>query len=498
MKRRSSGVLLHITSLPGEFGVGDLGPEAYRFADRLARARQGYWQVLPLNAITARGGYSPYNCLSAFAGNRFLISPELLYKNGLLTSAEFKDHPRFAAGRVDYNKVSRYKDRLLELCADRAEKIFKQDGFQLFRAENEDWLRDYAIFMALRKRFKGKAWSQWPAKLRDRNTAELASVSRSLRQQIDRHILFQYLFFRQWDELKQYCNRKGIKIFGDMPVYVTFDSVDVWARPEIFKLRRDKRPRFVSGVPPDYFSRTGQLWGNPIYDWQVLKDRDYDWWVRRMQHNLRLFDVVRIDHFRGFIAYWQVPAGHRTALRGKWVQGPGEDFFRVLLKHIPFAPIIAEDLGYITADVREAIAKFELPGMRVLQFAFGEDPGANLHSPHNHVENCVVYTGTHDNNTTRGWFTKELSAPQKRQLYAYIGRKTGPQQVSREMIRLAMSSVARLAIIPAQDLLSLGASARMNRPARKTGNWRWRMKRGQLTAAVMRKLKKFTRLYGRS
>jgi 4-alpha-glucanotransferase len=298
--------------------------------------------------------------------------------------------------------------------------------------------------------------------------------------------------------LKRYANEQGVQIAGDVPIYVAYESADVWSHPDIFKLTRSRRPRFVAGVPPDYFSATGQLWSNPVYDWQRLEETNFDWWVRRMKHNLLLFDFVRIDHFRGFVAYWEVPARHKNAMRGRWVQAPHAKLFGELFRQIPFAAIFAEDLGYITADVREVVARYDLPRMTVLHFAFGGDPARNPHMPHNHAENSIAYTGTHDNNTTRGWFEKDLKGPERRRLFEYLGRTVAAREISWELMRVAMRSVARITIVPMQDVLGLGARARMNLPAGKGGNWRWRMQAGQINARLASRLRKLTEAYGRA
>jgi 4-alpha-glucanotransferase len=318
-----------------------------------------------------------------------------------------------------------------------------------------------------------------------------------LQDAVEKEKFLQYLFFKQWFSLKRYSNEHGVRIIGDIPIYIAYNSADVWAWPEIFKLTKAKKPKVVSGVPPDFFSRTGQLWGNPIYDWKALKDAGYRWWVQRVKHNLALFDIVRIDHFRGFIAYWEVPANQKTAVVGKWVDGPKEDFFNTLLKHFSSLPVVVEDLGYITADVREFIEKFRLMCMRVLLFAFDGDIARNLHCPHNHVENSIVYTGTHDNNTIEGWFEKEAKPEQKKKLFDYLGRKVSAGQIHWELIRLAMSSVGRVVIIPMQDVLGLGECARMNRPATVRGNWRWQLLAGQTRAVIARRLRRLTEIYGR-
>jgi 4-alpha-glucanotransferase len=496
--KRASGVLLHVISLPSKYGIGDLGPEAYRFADFLVQAKQSYWQVLPLTPPMPCPPYSPYNGLSAFAGNTLLISPELLHRQDLLTRKDIQDRPALSAARVDYPSVISYKTKLLDIAFAHFKTISKKADFELFCLKNKDWLDAFATFVALRRSFQSRSWCVWPAKLRGRKQDALKSVKLQLRDAIDREKLLQYLFFKQWFSLKCYCNKRGIQIMGDIPFYVSYDSADVWAHPEIFKLTDTKRPRVVAGVPPDYFSRTGQLWGSPVYDWKSLGKTGYHWWIQRIRHNLTLFDVVRLDHFRAFVACWQIPAGNKTAKDGKWVKGPGEKFFNTLLKHFRSRRFIAEDLGSITEDVRAIIEKFQLHSMKVLQFAFDGDSAANPHCLDNHVKNCVVYTGTHDNNTVKGWFQEEAKPKQKKRLFEHLGCKVPVSQVSWCMVALASSSVAELAIIPMQDILELGGRARMNRPATVKGNWCWRLRRGQVGARIIRKLARLTQAYGRA
>lgn len=500
MRRRASGILLHITSLPSDYGIGDLGPDAYRFVEFLAQAKQSFWQVLPLNPTNPAMGNSPYNGLSAFAGNWLLISPERMVRDGWLAQTDLDLPSAVSEERVRYDEVIAWKGRLF----DRAYERFKRDRlgrayeYETFRAENAHWLEDYALFMALRTRFAGSPWSEWPRELRDRQPEALHAARRELAESIEREIFLQYLFFQQWRELAAYGRERGIQMIGDMPFYVNYDSADVWAHPEIFKLDEEKKPLVVSGVPPDYFSATGQLWGNPIYRWDVLKETGYRWWMERMAHTLKLFDVVRIDHFRGFAAYWEVPADASTALNGRWVEGPGDDFFAALLRRFPYLPIIAEDLGLITPDVRELMHRFDLPGMRLLLFAFGEERPEHPYLPHNYVRHCVVYTGTHDNNTVRGWFETEATPEDRRRLFRYLGREVSADDVHWAFVRLAMMSVANLVIIPMQDVLGLGAEARMNRPATTEGNWRWRLRREQLAPSITQMLREMTEIYGRA
>jgi 4-alpha-glucanotransferase len=496
---RASGILLHITSLPSEYGIGDFGPEAYKFVDFLARARQSYWQVLPLNPPTlTENPYSPYNCLSAFAGNTMLISPELLYRQGLLSKKYIQEKPDFPEGRLDYRTVISYKTKLLDAAFERFRVAAIDPDYRVFCSENTSWLEDFAIFAALRRHFRPRVWCNWPLGLRDRNKQVLGPVKSRMKDAIDREKFLQYIFFQQWFSLKDYCNRQGIEIIGDIPFYVAYDSADVWAHARMFRLTRTKKARVVGGVPPDLFSRTGQLWGNPVYDWQALRKTGYRWWLQRMEDNLTLFDIVRLDHFRGFIAYWEVPARCKTAVNGRWVDGPKEDFFDKLFESVPAARIIVEDLGYITADVRAHIKKYGLASMKVLQFAFDGEPDTNPHWLSNHVKNSVVYTGTHDNNTVRGWFEKEANVVQKRNLFALLGRDVPADKVHWELIRLAMSSVGNIVIIPMQDVLGLGQVARMNRPATVRGNWCWRLRPRQVNSRRARKLAELTEACGRA
>jgi 4-alpha-glucanotransferase len=498
LQGRGSGVLLHVTSLPSEHGIGDFGPAAYRFVDFLAGAKQRYWQVLPLSQPTLRRNpYSPYNSVSAFAGNWLLTSPAILYREGLLSKESLERHPQFPEGRVDYPAVVSYKGRVL----DEAFEVFKlrghDSGYEAFCRENEFWLDDYAMFIAFRRHMGRRLWCEWPAAVRDRKEGALASLRQGLGDAIDREKFVQYVFFRQWHELKDYCHRREVRIIGDVPIYVSYDSSDVWSHPEIFKLSRFRKPLYIAGVPPDYFSRTGQLWGNPVYDWDVLSGSGYQWWVRRMEQNLRLYDIIRIDHFRGLVAFWQVAAGSRTAINGQWVQGPGEDFLKALFEHVRPSSIVVEDLGYITADVRAVIEKFGLACMKVLLFAFDGEASKNTHCLQNHVVNSVVYTGTHDNNTVRGWFEKEATPEQKRRVYECLGRRVKVAELAAELVRLAMSSAAGLTIIPMQDVMGLGEEARMNRPGTVKGNWCWRLVQDTLRPSVGEELAKVTEIYGR-
>jgi 4-alpha-glucanotransferase len=499
MDRRGSGILLPILSIPSPYGIGDFGPGAYKFADFLTEAKQSFWQIVPLTPTDPKLGNTPYNSFSAFAGNKLLISPDLMLQEGLLKKEDTKPIPPFQKNRIDYPEVIRYKEKIF----DRAYDYFKAERkneheHEKFYSENSSWLEDYSLFIAAKVHFKGQVWSAWPPEIRDRQPKALQELREEFHDIIEKEKFIQYLFFKQWFMLKNYCNQKEIQIIGDIPIYVHYDGVDVWKNPTIFKLDEEKKPLFVAGVPPDYFSETGQLWGNPVYRWDVLKENDYAWWIQRMEHTLTLYDWVRIDHFRGFVAYWEVPAGEKTAINGRWVPGPAEDFFSTLLKRFPKLPIIAEDLGVITEDVREIMQRFNLPGMRVLLFAFDETLPTNPYAPHNHVKDCVVYTGTHDNNTIKGWFEKEATPEDKKRLSSYIGRQVSSNSIHWELIRLAIMSVANTAIIPVQDILGLGEEARMNKPATTEGNYKWRLSTEQLTPSIARKLLEMTEIYGRA
>jgi 4-alpha-glucanotransferase len=498
LNQRGSGILLHFTSLPSPFGIGDFGPWAYRFADFLAETKQSYWQCLPLNPTEIGYGNSPYHSLSAFGSNALLISPELLIQEGTLTKADLEPLPSFSQERVDFELVVSYKRRILSLAYDRFKKEGANGEYRDFCSEQVSWLDDFALFVALKEEFKGRPWNEWPAPLRDRDPGALLRARERLDERIQEQKFFQYLFFKQWSSLKKYCTARGIKIIGDVPIYVVYDSADVWMHSGLFNLDREKKPITAAGVPPDYFSKTGQLWGNPVYKWEALKSTGYQWWIERIRHNLTLFDVVRVDHFRGFMAYWEVPATETIAVNGRWVEAPGMDFFGRLSAVFPDLPIIAEDLGTITPDVWSAMEHFGFPGMKVLLFAFDESLPRNAYAPHNHTKNAVVYTGTHDNNTARAWFETEADEKTKKRLSRYVGTALSAENVHRELIRLAMMSVANTSILPMQDLLGLGEWARMNRPAREKGNWQWRLLPEQVTAPLAKELLEMTEIYGRN
>jgi 4-alpha-glucanotransferase len=497
MRKRASGLLLHITSLPSPYGIGALGAEAYRFADFLAESGQSIWQVLPLNPTDPVAFNSPYGSDSSLAGNPLMISPDVLVEQGYLRREDLGPVPEFPVGRVDYGAAIEYKNRILDRAYDNFRRAGDRREFEAFSRINSHWLEDYALFVALKAEAGGAPWNEWSQEIRDRHDDALGRVHARLAGAKDKHKFIQFLFFKQWHALKGYCNDRGIEIFGDVPIYVSYDSVDVWTTPQIFKLKKDRTPAFVSGVPPDYFSKTGQLWGSPVYNWDELRAENFAWWVRRMQHNFSLFNLMRIDHFRGFAAFWEVPAGNKTAVNGEWVDAPGMEFFDLLVTKVPAEGIVAEDLGIITDDVTAIMKKFGLPGMKVLQFGFSGNLDENPYMPRNHEENSVVYTGTHDNNTTRGWYEHEATENEKHEINVYLSREVTAETVSREFIEMALHSPAHTAVIPVQDLLSLPAEYRMNFPGRGEGNWEWRLEPGQLTSEAAAGLRALTEAAGR-
>ena len=502
---RSSGILLHPTSLPGKFGIGDLGDEAYRFVDFLAASKQSLWQVLPLGPTGY--GDSPYQCFSAFAGNTLLVSPERLVSEGLLSAEDLAHAPRFPEDTVDFGRVIKFKNALLRASFERFKQTTDESlraSFEHFSRQASSWLEDYALYRALKDAQDGKAWNEWEPGLARREQTALAKARAELREQIDAQKFYQFLFFRQWAALKAYCHEHNVKLVGDIPIFVARDSADVWMNPDEFKLDQAGNPLVVAGVPPDYFSATGQLWGNPIYNWERMLTDGFRWWIERVRATLRIFDIVRIDHFRGFAASWEIPGGDKTAERGRWVNVPGRELFTAIKRALGDLPIIAEDLGVITPDVEALRDDFGLPGMRILQFAFGGDT-KNLDLPHNYIRNSVVYTGTHDNDTTVGWFTSVAGAGSTRDreqierernfCLSYLN--SDATEIHWDFIRVLVASVADTAIIPLQDLLGLGREARMNLPNSTTGNWAWRYKAGALTKETGERLKCLTQIYGR-
>jgi 4-alpha-glucanotransferase len=479
--------------LPSPFGIGDLGPSAFAWIDTLAGARQKWWQILPLGPTGY--GDSPYQCFGALAGNPYLISPELLIKDGLVHAQDFAGLS-FPDSHVDFGPVINFKVRMLA----RAWENFQGGSatglkiqFEEFRARQAGWLADFALFMALKDAHGGKSWLEWPARYLRREPAALAEARRDLASGIGQQEFRQFLFFRQWQDVKRHAREKGIGIIGDIPIFVSSDCADVWANPGLFCLDEHGRPSVVAGVPPDYFSATGQLWGNPLYRWEAMEKDGFAWWVGRLRAMLELVDIIRVDHFRGFEAYWEVPAGKPTAEIGQWVKAPGDRVFATLKSALGGLPVIAEDLGVITPEVEALRDHFGLPGMRILQFAFDSGP-TNKYLPFHYVPNTIVYTGTHDNDTTHGWFSTR-SPEEAAQVRRYLARDGN--DIAWDLIRLAWSSVANGALAPLQDILDLGTEARMNLPGRAAGNWGWRFTPQMLKPEILDRLADITEVYGR-
>jgi 4-alpha-glucanotransferase len=498
---RASGVLLHPTSLPGRHGIGDLGPEAHAFVDFLASTGQRWWQMLPLGPTGY--GNSPYQSLSSFAGNPLLIDLDGLVKKGWLDEKAFPADPGLPADSVNFDAVAALKDVALRLAFERFQKA-DDPHFVEFLTANGAWLDDYVFYQALKDNHGGLPWYEWEPELVTRDPSACAHWRERLADGIRYHEFVQYIFDAQWRELRANCLEKGVMLIGDLPIFVAHDSADVWARPELFYLNKSGQPLVVAGVPPDYFSATGQLWGNPLYRWEAHAAEDYSWWVARLRELLRRVDLVRIDHFRGFEAYWEIPAGSATAETGRWVAGPGAKFFEAIRRKLGSLPMIAEDLGLITPGVEALRDEFGLPGMRVLQFAFGPDEGAEKYLPHRYVPNCFVYTGTHDNDTTRGWFgsielatAQPLEDSRAERIFVHRYANSTGDEIHWDLIRLAFESVADTVIIPMQDILGLDSRARMNFPGKAEGNWRWRFQKDQIDARDRGRLAEFTAVYSR-
>lgn len=496
---RSGGILLHPSSLPGPYGIGEIGPNSYRFIDWLSGSGCKLWQVLPLGHTGY--GDSPYQCFSAFAGNPYLISLEQLIKDGLLINSDFARMPDFRTTRVNFGNLIPWKLSLLEHAFNRFQEtdpVDLREDFTIFRAENSRWIEDYALFMALKETNGGGSWTEWPSPIRKRDEIALAEARQSLAHSVLKFAFYQFLFFRQWSAVRDYAHTKNIKIIGDIPIFVAADSSDVWANPELFHLDEERRPTVVAGVPPDYFSPTGQLWGNPLYNWEVHSTTGYSWWLDRFHNILNTVDIIRLDHFRGFAAYWEIPAGNPTAEIGRWVSGPAADFFdNIAISLRSFnkdgaLPIIAEDLGVITSDVVELRERYNLPGMKVLQFGFsGPD---NPFLPHAFDQNCVAYTGTHDNDTARGWC---VTASKHEREFALRYLHSNKRDLIWNMIRSIWSSVANFAIAPMQDMLNQGTESRMNYPSRLGGNWEWRMEENDLSDDLKSSISDLNYLYER-
>ena len=494
---RSGGILLHPTSLPGPYGIGDLGPQAYRFVDWLESTDCKLWQVLPLGPTGY--GDSPYQCFSAFAGNPYLINFDGLIEDGLLTRDDFAYMPEFNASLVDFGLLIPWKLGLLQKAFSRLSSASDDFHKELddFCADNASWLDDFALFMSLKEANGGGAWNEWSEDLRKRRKTAMNKARKEHAENIQRYSFYQFLFFRQWNRLRVYANERNIKIIGDIPIFIAYDSADAWSNADLFFLGEDSLPTVVAGVPPDYFSATGQLWGNPLYRWDVHKKTGYAWWLERFHAVLKMVDIVRVDHFRGFAGYWEIPFGQPTAEHGQWIPGPGSHFFKSMNEGLvdgPEAelPIIAEDLGLITPDVIALRDEFNLPGMRILQFGF--DTPENPFLPHNYVPNCVAYTGTHDNDTARGWYE---SAPGHEKDYARRYLRVDGSDFSWDLIRSIWSSVAVYAVTPMQDALSLGTEARMNFPSKLGGNWEWRMSDEDMSEELASRFRDINNLFYR-
>ncbi len=498
-KTRSAGVLLHITSLPSAFGVGDLGPEAEKFADFLSHSGQRYWQILPINPTGEEQGYSPYSAVSGMAGNTLLISPEKMARDQLITPQELKRYHVINHGKANYKEAELIREVIFE-------KGFRNflnspethAPFREFCRREAWWLDDFATYAVLKELHDGKPWYEWPRPYKFRQQRSLGDVNRFHQERINKIKWLQYLFDKQWKELRAYCNEHNVQIFGDLPFYVSYDSADVWANPTLFKLDASRNLKGVAGVPPDYFNAKGQRWGMPVFRWDVLKKTHYRWWIDRIRRNLDMFDLIRLDHFRAFVSYWEVPASEKTAVNGKWMKGPGGDIFKTLQEKLGKLPFVAEDLGDVDASVFALRDEFGFPGMKVLQFAFGENMTTSDHIPHNYTPHFFVYTGTHDNNTTVGWWLKDTRHDVRANLKQYVD-EPGISQNNIHLVlgKMAYASVAKTVILPLQDVLGLDESARMNTPASIKMNWLWRLKSGQLMPSAKNLLLKWARLYNR-
>ncbi|MEI2608647.1 MAG: 4-alpha-glucanotransferase [Candidatus Promineifilaceae bacterium] len=494
---RAAGVLLHPTSFPSRYGIGDLGDAAYNFVDFLLQSKQSLWQILPLGPTGY--GDSPYQSFSAFAGNPLLISPDRLVAQGYLPDTAVAEVPNFPADKVDFGWVIGYKNELFRQAFDHFRTrgtAVQRNAFTRFGLDNRHWLDDFALFMALKQHFAaqdGGMWHTWPEAIRKRDAAALSQWRIELAEEVTYFQFLQFLFFSQWLELKQYANNRGIRIIGDVPIFVAMDSADVWANPHLFWLNEDSSPKFIAGVPPDYFSVTGQRWGNPLYRWERMAETDYAWWAARLKATFTQVDILRIDHFRGFEAYWEIPASEPTAVIGRWVKGPDAAVFEAMARHLGELPIIAEDLGVITPEVVALRERFDFPGMKILQFGFGGERNSSF-LPHTFSQNCVVYSGTHDNDTSIGWYqTASATEQQHMRRYAHAYN----EDPAWDMIRLAFASVGDMAVVPMQDLLRIGPEGRMNYPGRAGGNWQWRYQAEQITVVMTEQLRDLTELYGR-
>ncbi len=490
---RSSGILLHISSLPGKYGVGTLGEEAYDFVDFLRETEQKLWQILPLGPTGF--GNSPYQSYSAFAGSDLLIGVDRLVKDNLLKKSELADLTKFSDKKVDYEQVAPVKTALLKKAFKRFNEkfdLYKEDYYN-FLGEHSWWLDDYSLFQSLKQQDPDLIWNEWEKPIKHRNQLAIDKAHLEFAEAINYQRFIQFIFLKQWFDLKEYANNHDVQLFGDMPLYVSLDSADVWGNQDIFLLDDKGKPTHIGGVPPDYFSETGQLWGNPVFDWERLAERDFDWWIARLHFSFKMYDLIRIDHFRGLESFWSVKADEKTAIKGEWVPAKGLELLKLLKSQIGELPVIAEDLGVITPEVENLRDEFELAGMKVLQFAYASDE-TNEHLPHNFGENFVVYTGTHDNDTTLGWI-KSATIDERQNLKYYFN--VGVAKLPDRIIEAAWASVAKMAIVPMQDLLALDSKGRMNVPGTAVGNWEWRFKWEQLKTSKKDYLKELTKRYNR-
>jgi 4-alpha-glucanotransferase len=498
---RSSGILMHITSLPGPYGVGDMGSEARKFADFLARTGQSYWQLLPLNPTGEATGHSPYSSISSFAGNTLLISSDDLVAEGLLKKTDTQQIRKTASAKADFKSALKARSVLHhKACENFKATASKKENqsFSGFCEREKNWLDDFAIYVSIKNKFNGSPWYKWPGPLKDRDPSALMQFAKSHKDEIEKAKWLQHIFFLQWQRLRTYCNAAGVHLFGDLPFYVSYDSADVWSHRDIFSIDKAGKMELVAGVPPDYFNADGQLWGMPVFRWDVLQRQKFSWWVQRIRKNTELFDLLRLDHFRAFAEYWAVPVSEKTARNGTWKKGPGTNLFVALQKALGNLPFVAEDLGDIDESVHGLRTAFHLPGMKVLQFAFGENFPESEYLPHHHEKDFVVYTGTHDNNTSKGWWRVDAGKTEREHLKQYVGSKIQNATIHRILLKLAFASVSRIAIAPMQDILGLDEKARMNAPATVEKNWLWRMKPGMITRSLEQWLTGITHAFDRT
>lgn len=500
-KKRDAGILLPVASLPSAYGIGDVGCAAKAFVDFLSAGKQSLWQILPINPVSEQSSYSPYGSYSAMAGNILLLDPNWFYEHGLVTVAEVKHAVVKQDNTIKYTLACTRKNKLFDTAWNTYKKknptdIVKQ--YTSFCTKEKSWVDDFASYVVLKKNFNNLPWYNWPPEYAEYNKKAIKRFIQEHSDEYEKVKWLQFVFALQWEKLKMYCRKANVQLFGDMPFYVGTDSVDVWSNRDIFNIANDGTILKNAGVPPDYFSETGQLWNMPTFRWSVLTQQGYKWWIKRLAKNLEYFNLLRLDHFRAFHSYWEVPEGASTAIDGKWVKGPGANFFKIAAKHLPAMPFVAEDLGDNMAGPYILRERLKFPGMKVLQFAFGDNMATSVDIPHNYIEHCIAYTGTHDNNTTKGWYTTEADIQTKKRLVQYYGRKISKEHVHLDMIRMVYSSVAKTAIIPMQDVLGLDGQTRINTPGTDKNNWLWRLTKGQINESVSGLLAKWARLYNRS